>query len=88
MFGAIASLVITSAKDLCLFRVERVRLLPKTGHFFLTRVLLKEININMLTWIGCVALQKILALAHCLSFKTNTTPISDLVPGCKYWSCA
>ena len=30
MFGATASLVTTSAEDLLLFRVERVRLLPET----------------------------------------------------------
>ena len=39
MFGATVSLVTTSAKDLRLFRVERVRLLPEKGHFFLTRFL-------------------------------------------------
>ena len=52
MFGAIACLVTTSAKDLCLLRVIR------NGKGFV-----KRNNINTLTWIGCVALQKILALA-------------------------
>ena len=39
MFGATVSLklVTTSAEDLRLFRVERVRLLTEKGHFFLTR---------------------------------------------------
>ena len=35
MFGATVSLVTTSAEDLRLFRVERVRLLSEKGHFFL-----------------------------------------------------
>ena len=37
MFGATFSFVTTSAEDLRLYRVERVRLLPEKGHFFLTR---------------------------------------------------
>ena len=33
MFGVTANLVTTSAEDLRLFTVERVKTLPETGHF-------------------------------------------------------
>ena len=51
MFGATVSLVTTSAEDLRLFRVERVRLLPEKGHFSDKVSELKN-NIDMLNWIG------------------------------------
>ena len=52
MFGATVSLVTTSAEDLRLFRVERVRLLPEKGHFFSDKVSEFKNNIDMLNWIG------------------------------------
>ena len=51
MFGATASFVTTSAEDLRLFRVKRVRPLPETGHFSAKDSELKN-SIGMLIWIG------------------------------------
>ena len=52
MFGATVSLVTTSAEDLRLFRVERVRQLPKKRTLFSDKVSEFKNNIDMLNWIG------------------------------------
>ena len=53
MFGATVSLVTTSAEDLRLFRVERVRLaVTGKGTLFSDKVSEFKNNIDMLNWVG------------------------------------
>ena len=51
MFEATGSLATTSSEDLRLFRVERVRSLPETGHIFLNKDSEFKNSIDMLNWV-------------------------------------
>ena len=87
MIGATASLATTSAEDLRLFKVERVRLLTGNGTLFSDKDSEFKNSIGMLNWIGYVAFETILAVNYHVSVETDTKPSLDLDSGPKYWSC-